>query len=212
MSVGLDVAALRGERILDIGCDTGVFLKAAQEECGVVPFGIDVAERAVEVARARGIQVWRAAVEDAPPELGEFPVITAIDLLEHVPDPHAFLRAVWSRLRPGGVLYLETPNICSAVFRFGRLLSLLTAGRPASLLERLFPPQHIQLFTPGSLRALAGRSEFEVLDLRPRILPSPDIAASAAARLAIGTLQLFDRLQGTQILICAVLRRPGGKL
>ena len=204
----VNLAALRGQRWLDIGCDTGLLLKAAQGELGIVPVGIDVARRAVEIARQNGVDAYQFSIENAPAELSGFRVVTAVDLIEHVPDPGEFLRRVRDRMCPGGALYLETPNIRSAVYRFGQALARLTGGRPAGLIERLFPRQHIQYFTAESLAFLAERSGFEVVRLIQRGLPLSDIAASPLARLPIAVLQAFDRVAGTEILLCAVLRRP----
>lgn len=204
----VNLASLRGQRWLDIGCDTGLLLKAAQEELGIAPVGIDVAGRAVEMARRSGVDAYQFSIENAPPELSGFPVATAVDLIEHVPDPGEFLRRVRDRICPGGALYLETPNIRSAVYRFGRVLARLTSGGPVGLIERLFPPQHIQYFTAQSLIFLAQSSGFEVVRLSQRGLPMTDIAATPLARLPIAVLQALDRMAGTEILLCAVLRRP----
>lgn len=208
LSTALEFPSWRGQRILDIGCDTGLFLKTAQEEFGIVPVGIEVAERAVEIARRQGVEAYRTSIEEAPAELRDFPAVTAIDLIEHVADPREFLGQVRDRIRPGGVLYLETPNIRSLVYRFGQVLFRATGGRPGALLERLFPPQHIQYFTARSLEALARAAGFDVLHLSERRLPSSDVAASPVVRLVIGALQACDGLLGTEILLCAVLRRP----
>jgi len=207
LSCALDISSLRGERLLDIGCDTGIFLKVAQEEFGIVPVGIDVSQRAVRAALNRGVEAFGLRIEEAPAELAGFRLVTAIDLIEHVPDPGAFLQQVRERLRPGGVLYLETPNIRSAVYRFGRWLSSATGGRPAQLFERLYPPQHIQYFTPESLRVLAHNAGFDVVRLGTRVLPSADIAAGWAARIPISALQAFDTIFKSEILIWTVLRR-----
>jgi 2-polyprenyl-3-methyl-5-hydroxy-6-metoxy-1,4-benzoquinol methylase len=208
VSAAMDVEALRGERVLDIGCDTGAFLKAAQQEFGIVPVGVDVGRRAVEVARQDGVEAYHTAIEQAPAGLSGFSLITAIDLIEHVPNPGALLGEIYGRLRAGGVAYIETPNIRSVVYRFGRRLSTITGGRPASLIERLFPPQHIQYFTDRSLRELAGRAGFQVVSITTRPLPASDIAASRVALLPIQSLQAADRVLGTEILLCAVLQRP----
>lgn len=204
----VELGTLRGQPWLDIGCDTGLLLRAARDELGVVPVGIDVAKRAVEIARQQGVDAYQFSIENVPPQLSGFPVVTAVDLIEHVPDPGEFLRRVRERICPRGVFYLETPNIRSAVYRFGRALAQLTSGRPAGLIERLFPPQHIQYFTAESLSLLAQSSGLEVVSLIQRSLPPEDIAASAWARLPIAALQALDRLAGTEILLCAVLRRP----
>lgn len=208
LSSALEIAPLRGERFLDIGCDTGTFLKTAQEEFGIVPVGVDVAERAVRVALSRGVDAFQGRIEKAPAELTGFRAATAIDLIEHVPDPCVFLIEVRKRLRPGGVLYLETPNIRSSVYRFGKLLSSVTGGRPEGLFGRLFPPQHIQYFTPRSLPRLIEDAGFKTVKLGTRVLPAADIAAGFAVKIPLGALQAYDKLLSSEILIWAVLKRP----
>jgi SAM-dependent methyltransferase len=203
-----DIAALRGQRLLDVGCDTGGFLQAARQEFGIVPVGVDAASRSVEAMQRQGIEAHLGSIERAPSHLIDFSVITAIDLIEHVSDPAGFLREIRERLRPGGVVYLETPNIQSAVYRVGCALNRLTHGRPEGLFERLFPPQHVQYFTMTSLAGLARTAGFEVVQIQNRVLPWGDIAASMPVRTAMSAMQLLDRGLGARILIWAVLKRP----
>jgi len=210
LAEAVDIKALRGQPLLDLGCDTGVFLRAAEQEYGIVPIGVDVAKRAVESALAQGIEAYPTTIEHAPEHLKDFPVITAIDLIEHVADPAGFLGGIRKRLRLGGVVYLETPNIQSAVYRFGRVLSHLTLGWPTGLYQRLFPPQHIQHFNIVSLAKLADTAGFEVVRLGTRVLPWDDIAASIPIRATMAAMQVLDRWTGSRILIWAVLRRPLG--
>jgi len=140
--------------------------------------------------------------------LGDVTVLLWPDnLIEHVTEPLEFFRATRRRLRPGGVVYIETPNAGSIVYRVGGILCNLTGARPRKLFERLFPPQHIQYFTPGSLAGLAGTAGFEIVRIGTRVLPGPDIAASALVRLAMASLQVLDRCTSRCILIWAVLRR-----
>ena len=201
---------MRGERLLDIGCDTGVFLRAAREEFGLVPIGIDVSARAVAAARQEGIEAYQSLLEEAPSQLTGLKLVTAIDVIEHVPDPGAFLRQVRSRLAPDGLLYVETPNIRSAVYALGRVLSQLIDGAGSGMIQRLFPPQHVQYFTKDSLSRLAIESGLEVVRADTRILPLSDIAASVATRWVVGILQVLDRVLRREILVWAVLRRPQG--
>ena len=202
-----DLAALRGQRVLDAGCDTGAFLAAAARRFGIVPVGIDVSRTAIARAAEAGIEAHRTSLEAAPVQLRDFPLITAIDLLEHVTDPGAFLRAARERLRDGGLLYLETPNIASTVYATGRMLGRALNGRRSGLVERLFPPEHVQYFTPASLRALAAASGFQVVSVTTRILPFADLATSLPVRGSLMVLQLKDVLWRQAILICALLRR-----
>lgn len=208
LSIACGLASLRGERLLDIGCDTGVFLRAAREEFGVVPIGIDVSTRAVAAARQEGIEAYQSLLDEAPSQLTGLKLVTAIDVIEHVPDPGAFLRQIRSRLAPDGLLYVETPNIRSAVYALGRVLSQLIDGSGSGMIQRLFPPQHVQYFTKDSLSRLARESGLEVVRADTRVLPLSDIAASLATRWAVGILQVLDRVLRREILVWAVLRRP----
>jgi cyclopropane fatty-acyl-phospholipid synthase-like methyltransferase len=207
LSAAVDVDGLAGQRLLDVGCNTGAFLQVAAREFGVVPVGLDVGRAAVEAAVRKGIEAYQVRIEDAPEQLGDFPVITAIDLIEHVTEPLEFLRAIGRRLRPGGIVYLETPNLNSLVYQAGRVLASLTGGHPRKLFQRLFPPQHIQYFTTRSLRSLAEAAGFQTVRIWTRVLPGADIAGSAMVGVGIAALQAVDRWTSHRILICAVLRR-----
>lgn len=202
-----DLRSLTGERLLDIGCDTGSFALAAAEGYGLVPMGVDVAARAVAEARARGVHAFHGEIGEAPAEFSGFRIVTAVDVIEHTVDPGAFLLDVSSRMAPGGLLYVQTPNLDSTVYRIGGQLCRLTAARPRSLFERLFPPQHIQYISRRGLRALAARAGLAVASLRTRVLPATDVATSPLMRAAVMALQCLDVPRREEILICAVLRK-----
>jgi hypothetical protein len=174
---------------------------------GVQPVGLDVAERSIAQAKQWGVEAYHTTLENAPEHLDSFPLITAIDLVEHVVDAEGFLYALRSRLAVGGVAYLETPNIQSWVYRVGRWLSKATGGRPRAAIERLFPPQHIQYFTPLGFETLARRCGLEVAWLEKRRLPYRDLAVSRLVGIGLAGLQWLDWLCRTPILLCAVLRR-----
>jgi SAM-dependent methyltransferase len=83
----------------------------------------------------------------------DFDVICFFHVLEHVPDPCAFLRAVATKLRPGGKIVFSVPH--------PERLILLAARESAD-----YPPNHLTRFSIQGLRLLAARSGLRVLDLR----------------------------------------------
>ena len=99
---------LVGRRWLDYGSGNGGLVRYLRETAKVDAFGFDPATIS-EQARARGIPILEE------PELraveGSFDVVTAIEVLEHTPDPLAELRRIRRLLRPGGVLFLTTGNL-----------------------------------------------------------------------------------------------------
>jgi 2-polyprenyl-3-methyl-5-hydroxy-6-metoxy-1,4-benzoquinol methylase len=204
----LDLSRLRGQRVLDVGCDTGQFVMSIARQYGVVPVGLDVARRAVASAKAAGLEAYHCTLEQAPANVSDFPLITAIDVIEHVPDVPGFFRELAARLRPGGVAYVETPNVESTVYRVGRALAALTGGHPAGVCERLFPAEHIQYFLPAGIDRIAQRSGLTVVEQGSRELPLSEIAVGWAQRMAIGALQTADAITHEHLLRWAVLQRP----
>jgi glycosyltransferase 2 family protein len=204
----IEVNNLRGARHLDVGCDTGSLLLAAHRIYGTAPVGIDISQRAIAGAAGSGLETHCCTIDDAPDGIRDLSVVTAIDLIEHIIEPVRFLEQVKQRLRPGGVCYLETPNVHSNVYRIGHALSRVNRGRPAWIFERLFPAEHIEYFSASGLRAVAERAGLEVVGLSTRALPFSDIAASLAVRMAMTAIQATDFLSGQRILLCMLARRP----
>jgi 2-polyprenyl-6-hydroxyphenyl methylase / 3-demethylubiquinone-9 3-methyltransferase len=134
----IDRFAQPAGRVLDVGCGTGFLLERLAER-GFSGVGIDLSPESVDHARRRLAEIGaadrlRAEVGSAyePPE-GPFDLIALTDVLEHLEDPRACLRALRERLAPGGLLVVSTPN----------RLSLPGARRWAA--ERGFPGIRLNL-------------------------------------------------------------------
>ncbi len=128
-----------GGRLLDVGFGNGGYLKIASE-MGWNAEGIDFDPKAVEVARARGLNVSCGSAAELSGPSETYDVITLSHVIEHVHDPIALLRDLYRLLKPGGCLWLDTPNLDS--------LGAQRFGRDWRALE---PPRHLVLFNPASL-------------------------------------------------------------
>lgn len=103
-------------RMLDIGCGHGLLMAEARDR-GWDPVGLEFSQSAVAHARSLGLEVIEEPVEAAPLEEGSFQAVMAIDLIEHLTDPRAFIERCRSLLAPGGALVVATPDPESALAR-----------------------------------------------------------------------------------------------
>ena len=155
---GFLVAEVRpGDRALDVGCGDGVFT-AELAARGAQPVGVDVAEAALERARAgnTGLNFRRVPVDGPLPFADNaFDLAWASEVIEHVGDTARWLSEVRRVLAPGGRLLLTTPA-------HGRL-RLLLGG-----VERFSPPlgDHLHLYTRRSLRGLLEEFGFARIQVR----------------------------------------------
>lgn len=104
-----------GLRIVDIGCGGGLITEP-MARLGASVMGVDAAQRNIEVARLhadqQGLQIDYRAVtaESLLAEGCEFDVVLALEIVEHVADPAAFIRSCHGLLRPGGLAVVSTLN------------------------------------------------------------------------------------------------------
>lgn len=95
-----------GSRVLDIGVGLGRVLEPLTD---YERYGIDISLDYLKQARARGIEVAMAKIEDLPFQDGFFDAIVTCDVLEHVLDLNLCCRRIIASLRPGGTLILRVP-------------------------------------------------------------------------------------------------------
>jgi SAM-dependent methyltransferase len=109
----LDAALPRGaERVLDVGCMYGYLLEEAKARGVREAVGVELSAGPAKAASAKGLDVFcgtiEALVEERRPS--RFDLIVAQHVLEHVPDPAAFLTCARELVAPGGRLCVAVPN------------------------------------------------------------------------------------------------------
>jgi len=110
------IAGLRGKAVLDVGCGGGILAERMAER-GACVTGIDLAEKPLKVAElhlresGQRVDYRMISAEDLAREARHaFDAITCMEMLEHVPDPSATVRACGELVKPGGVVFFATIN------------------------------------------------------------------------------------------------------
>jgi 2-polyprenyl-6-hydroxyphenyl methylase/3-demethylubiquinone-9 3-methyltransferase len=162
---GVDAKALKplsGMTALDVGCGAGLLCEPLVR-MGADVTGVDAAPENIAVASdhaaGQGLKIDYRACEVAAIR-GEFDLITAMEVIEHVTDPAAFVAALAARLAPGGLMILSTPNR-TPLSRIG--LITLAEG-----LGQIPKGTHDwdKFLTPEELTALLGEAGLAVIDTR----------------------------------------------
>lgn len=99
-------------RLLEVGTATGYFLNAARVDFETA--GLEPSSWAAKIARERfKLDVQEETIERARFATESFDVVAMIDAIEHLSDPQDALERCARWLKPGGLLYLVTPDIGS---------------------------------------------------------------------------------------------------
>ena len=155
-------------RLLDVGCGNGTFLRDMRD-AGWEVSGIDPDPGAVAAARATGATVEEGLLTRDTFPAGSFDAVTLSHVVEHLPDPADTLGICLELLRPGGHLWVATPNLDSRGHRrFGRAW------------RGLEPPRHLAIFTRRALTRLLERLGFEVVATPRNYMAAFFFRASAA--------------------------------
>lgn len=154
--------------IYDVGAGDGHFLSLARDEGGFAVTGNEIAKGAVELAKERyDVDLDLGVLED----LGHVEDVDAATLwcvLAHVPDGDQLLREVHTMLRPGGVLFLQTPH-WTAADGAANGVKTLTGGRFSKVPDRRIAQHHWILHTRRSITAQLERLGFTDVVAEPKL-------------------------------------------
>jgi len=134
------LSPLKGKRVVDVGCGGGILADSMARK-GAQVLGIDLASKPLKVAQLHAMETGTPSIEYrevaaealAAEKPEHFDVVTCMEMLEHVPDPSAIVRACATLVKPGGWVFFSTINRSPKSFLFAivgaeYLLKLLPKG------------------------------------------------------------------------------------
>jgi 2-polyprenyl-3-methyl-5-hydroxy-6-metoxy-1,4-benzoquinol methylase len=157
------------KRVLEVGCASGYFTEALTNQgCNVV--GIELDNEMADIAEKWAERVVVGDLESPAfwqkLEGEQFDAVTFGDVLEHLRDPLAALRAAVRYLKPSGIVAISVPNVAHGDVRIALLQGKFPYG-PWGLLDRT----HIRFFTKESLRALVKEAGLVTVETRRKVVP-----------------------------------------
>jgi 2-polyprenyl-3-methyl-5-hydroxy-6-metoxy-1,4-benzoquinol methylase len=185
--------------VLEVGCGRGYFLRSIESHVSTA-VGLEFNNQAID-SRVTKFDIHPMTVEDyavrAPASVD---AVCSFQVLEHVTDPCAFIKACLDCLRPGGLLCLSTPNMESA---------MLKKREDAFDL----PPHHIGHFSADVYRSIARTLQIEIANVvvESRQSWANDTVSTSTERHFLYRMSksLSSRMLNT---VYRILREPGNNI
>lgn len=167
--LGQAVADARPASVLDFGCGTGSFLAMLRDEFGLTAVdGLEISAEGRQLAeRAYGLKI--AATPAALPRR-DYDFALLLEVIEHVPDPHAIIAELVELVGTGGRILITTPAVDNVLARH-------LPGQCAHYTA----PSHISLFTKDAMRRLLEAHSLRVVDIETD--PETGVASGFARSL-----------------------------
>lgn len=194
-------------KFMDIGCATGVFLDMAQKE-GYDVVGVDVSEFACTYASENfGIKTLHGKLEDLHIEDKSFDIITMWDVIEHVPDPHTFLKEVHRVLKDDGIIFVLTVNDSSLMGWLAEGIYLGSLKTIPAFTRMIHPIHHNYHFKEKHLQQYLAQNGFSFVWKEKSEMPADTIEGGALVKSAARTLYFVSELTNTQHEIRVIARK-----
>lgn len=170
--------------ILDVGCGLGFFVKAVMEQkpnWNVI--GYEMSKTAVKYAREKNglVNVFEGMVQTSNIQKNSLDVITMWDVIEHIPKPKPLLEYLHSLLKPGGFLFLQTPNFPIQLIKAKLKVAILGMQPNGHYLEA---KDHINNYKLKTIKDLSLMSKFQ----EPEFFVLPPILSVSGSKNFLGKL------------------------
>lgn len=158
-------------KVLDVGCGAGDILEDLLKK-GCEPYGVELNPDSVSICRRKGLNVQRGDISTVHFLDNYFDTVILWHTLEHLPSPTAALKEIHRILKPGGTLFIYSPNASGYLRRiFGKYWVAWHS------------PFHFYHFTPADITRLAGTCGYKTAYCRcatPEHFVSASICAFAS--------------------------------
>lgn len=202
----LELVGRKCFRLIDMGCGKGDFLKYLRKiNPDIELYGIDLIDN-----QHAGINFIKGDILDDLVE-DKFDVIVSLAVIEHIDNPNLFIEKIKKLLLPQGVMFINTLNNNSLLYKIARFLDKIGVH---SAYNRLYSYHHLDHYTNRSLRILMELNGFEVIKQRNHNYPlsAVDVPEGCFIKkrihlFAVGVIFYMSSLFGNGMLQTVVCRK-----
>ena len=176
--VGEIVRSSGAARVFDLGCGNGAFARHLKS-LGFDVTGVDPSEQGIAQARAVDSEMPMhvgSAYEPLAVRFGQYPVVTSLEVVEHVYYPRKFARCVADLLEPGGRAVITTPY-----HGYWKNLALAVTGAMDAHFTALWDHGHIKFWSVATLTRLFNQAGLQ----RGRVIRVGRIPALAKSMILV---------------------------
>jgi len=141
----------KSNNIIDVGCGDGFFLDEAKKR-GWNVYGTEYRLESVNKCLEKGINIKLGKLTSLHYPIDFFDIITSFEVIEHINNPSEEIIEFKKILRPGGIVYITTPNFNS--------MSRYFLGRKWNIIEY---PEHLSYYTALTLKNAFQKNNFKLL-------------------------------------------------
>lgn len=157
-------------RVLEVGCGHGGFV-AMMRQAGYDATGLELSPSIVQLARETfGVPVICGMLEQQAIAEGSLDAIVMLDVMEHLPHPQTTLQRCLDLLKPGGVMFIQTPG-----YTEGKSLMQMTASGDKFPMM-LDPAEHLLLYSRSSAAQIFRALGAEHVQFVPAVFGFYDMA------------------------------------
>lgn len=199
---------------LEVGPGSGAFGQAV-ERSGSFWVGVEIDSAMAKRASTLGQNVIEAnfanlspATVLSSPEVSRsqgFDIVYSTQVVEHVPNPEAFMKTAFSVLRPGGLLHIDVPN------HNGLTGLVRKVNKRSDGYGEIVPPHHMLAYDKHALEKLLKRSKFEIVSIATYAYNHPRFGLAHARLSPSKKFQGLWKLSGLAGLggnLVALARKP----
>jgi len=145
-------------RFLEVGCGPGLGIQEAFRRKWQV-YGQDVTDVFAQTLREKyNAEIYIGELDQAGYDDNFFDVVYLDSVIEHVPDPEKMLKEIERILKPGGSIYIITPNADALINGFRDLLLKILGRKKTTRISGLEQPYHITGFTRSSFKTMCDNN------------------------------------------------------